>query len=290
VDNAVTASSSFPSPPERAASILPLRGSRTHAPSSVLVRARLADGLEADRVRAAVALFAEVCDETRSERGVETRWWSQPVDVRVGAAAAAASLPLGEAEAAFADLVQAGLLTAVERGHLIEADALCECPALDCFDWDVAKSELRQQGRLVGPAIAVLREVLHAADQDGVLTTTIPRLLDATLYGRTRLTQALGLLEHSGMIHRGDLPNRMVRLQLVAERDRSRSPTSPPSRATPPAPSSHRARMRLPTNAPLEIAGEPIEVAPGIVPELELGPDGRYYLWLGPVRVGPYEV
>ena len=47
--------------------------------------------------------------------------------------------------------------------------------------------------------------------------------------------------------------------------------------------------MRLPVNAPLQIGGEWVQVAPGIVPELELGADGRYYVWFGPVRVGPYE-
>jgi hypothetical protein len=287
----VSRSSSFPSPPERAASILPLRGTRSHAPSSVLVRARLVDGLEVSRIRAAVALFAELCDEARAARGPEARWWAQPVEVRVETAAAAACLSLPEAEAAIVDLVEAGLLTPAERGYLLDADVLCECPALERFDWEAARARLRDRDRLLGPATAVLREVIRAADPEGTLHTTIPRLADASLYGRTRLTQSLVVLERAGLVVRGDLPNRMVRLQLVsatadASATAERAPALP---AGPPAPSSG-GRMRLPTNAPLQIGGQPIEIAPGITPELELGADGRYYLWLGPVRVGPYDV
>jgi hypothetical protein len=47
--------------------------------------------------------------------------------------------------------------------------------------------------------------------------------------------------------------------------------------------------MRLPTNVPLQIGGVEVDLVPGIVPELELGSDGRYYVWLGPVRLGPYD-
>jgi hypothetical protein len=47
--------------------------------------------------------------------------------------------------------------------------------------------------------------------------------------------------------------------------------------------------MRLPTGVPIQVGGEPLTLAPGIVPELELSADGRYYLWLGPVRLGPYD-
>lgn len=47
--------------------------------------------------------------------------------------------------------------------------------------------------------------------------------------------------------------------------------------------------MRLPTNAPIQVGGEVLQVAPGMTPELELAEDGRYYLWIGPVRIGPYD-
>ena len=285
-------STPFPSSPERAASILPLRGSRAHAPSSVLVRARLGDGWEASRVRAAVALFAEICDTARATHGPETRWWASPVDVRVGDAAHAAALSLPEAEGALSDLEETQLLVRAERGHRIEADALCECPALESFDWDAARARLRELDQLVGPATAVLREVVRAADSEGALRTTIPRLLDATLYGRTRLTQALAVLDQAHLVERSDLANRMVRLQLLGGSASAPVPTpSAPLPRAPHAPVASRSnRMRLPTNAPIEVGGEVLQLAPGVVPELELDADGQYYLWLGPVRIGPYPI
>ncbi len=95
------------------------------------------------------------------------------------------------------------------------------------------------------------------------------------------------MLVRAGLVERRDLPNRMVRLQLVD----GVTPTAPPrplTGNTGPSPNLG-GRMRLPVNAPLQIGGERLDLAPGIVPELELGPDGRYYLWLGPVRIGPYD-
>ncbi len=202
-------------------------------------------------------------------------------------AADAALLSLIDAETALADLEAAGLLIPAERGHRIEPDALCECPALSHLDLGAARERLRGQGQLVAPATALLRELARLADERGTANTTIPRLLDAVFYGRTRLTQALSILERVGLVERRDLANRMVRLQLLG----GAAPVTPlgPSPANKGLSSSSGGRMRLPVNAHLEIAGEPVHLAPGIVPELELGPDGRYYLWLGPVRIGPYD-
>lgn len=286
----MTRPSPFPSPPDRTASILPLRGSRAQAPSSVLVRARLDDGLDAGRVRAAVAFFAEVCDTARAAHGAEARWWATSVEVRVEDAAHGAAMSLGEAEAALADLESAQLLGVAERGYRIEADTLCECPALEDFDLDAARARLREQNQLVGPATAILREIARAADREGTLHTTIPRLLDATLYGRTRLTQALSVLGQARLVERGDLSNRMVRFQLIQDPAPSQAPAPRSPRSTAPGGAALGTRMRLPTNAPIEIGGEVLHVSSGIIPELELDADGRYYLWLGPVRVGPYEI
>ena len=260
--------------------MLPLHGGRLLAPSSVLARARLGEELEPARVRAALALFAEVCDGARAAEGAEGRWWMAPLQLRLGRTADDALLSLDEAEGALADVEAAGLLVPAERGHRIEADALCECPALAVLDVDGAKARLRREGELVGPATALLREIARIADGEGVASTTVPRLVDAVMYGRTRVTQSLAVLERVALVERSDLANRMVRLRL---RDASREAPQPPR----PAPSAG-SRMRLPTNVPLEVAGVPLELAPGIVPELELGADGRYYLWLGPVRLGPY--
>ena len=265
--------------------MLPLHGGRSFAPSSVLVRARLGEELAAGRLRAAIALFAEVCDTARVANGAESRWWTTPVVLRLGRAADDALLSMDEAEAALADLEEARLLIPTERGHRIDADAQCECPALDVFDFDAAKSALRREGDLVAPATALLREIVRMADDEGVASMTIPRLLESVLYGRTRVTQSLAVLERAGVVERTDLPNRMVRLRLVEEPTRA---PSPPSRSTAPA-AAAGGRMRLPTNVPLQIAGETLQLAPGIVPELELGTDGRYYLWLGPMRLGPYD-
>lgn len=286
----MTRPSPFPSPPDRTASILPLRGSRALAPSSVLVRARLDDGLDAGRVRAAVAFFAEVCDTARAAHGAEARWWAPSIEVRVEDAAHGAALSLGEAEAALTDLESAQLLGVAERGYRIEADTLCECPALEDFDLDAARARLREQNQLVGPATAILREIARAADREGMLHTTIPRLLDATLYGRTRLTQALSVLGQARLVTRGDLSNRMVRFQLIQDPAPSQAPAPRFPHSTAPGGAALGTRMRLPTNAPIEIGGEVLHVSSGIIPELELDADGRYYLWLGPVRVGPYEI
>jgi hypothetical protein len=103
------------------------------------------------------------------------------------------------------------------------------------------------------------------------------------------VTQALGVLVELGLVNRVDLPSRMVRLELL---DASKPATSPPSPRTPTrrAPgAAATGRMQLPTNVPLQIGGVEVKLVPGIVPELELGLDGRYYVWLGPVRLGPYD-
>ncbi|HEV2147738.1 MAG TPA: hypothetical protein VGR37_10080 [Longimicrobiaceae bacterium] len=257
------------------------------------MRARLGEELEAARVRAAVAFFAAACDMARREQGAETRWWGEPAEVRVEELAREALLSLAEAEDALHDLEQAELLVAVGRGHRIEADVLCESPALGAFDLDAAKAHLHRGGQLVGPATAVLREVVRLADARGAASTTIPRLVEETLYGRTRVTQALAVLQDAGLLERRDLANRMVLLQLPV--GTAPPPPRAPARqadaggAATTATAARGGRMRLPTNAPIQIGGEVLQVAPGMTPELELGEDGRYYLWIGPVRIGPYD-
>jgi len=285
----MTQSSRFPAPPNGAASVLPLHGSRTHAPSSVLVRARLGEEVDTARARGAVGFFAEVCEGARRSQGEEARWWTAPVEIQVEEIAERGLLSLGHAEAALSDLAGAGVLTQLERGHRIEADVLCECPSLASFDLVSARERLRSEGQLVGPATAVLREIVRLADARGAATTTLDRLAEASLYGRTRVTQALGSLVELGLVSRVDLPSRMVRLELQDASQPAPSSPSPraPTRRAPGA--AAPGRMRLPTNAPLQIGGVEVELVPGVVPELELGSDGRYYVWLGPVRLGPYD-
>lgn len=277
------------------ARVVPLHGARSHAPSSLLVRARLPETLVAERIRAAVALLAEVCDGARraavSDAG---RWWTAAMYVEPAAVAADAPMTLTEAEAALADLETARLLVPLERGHRIDADVLCECPALLRFDLDVALARVRREPRRVAASVALLREVVRLADAEGAAQTTLPRLQHAVLYGRTRLTQSIGQLEALDLLRRADLPNRMVRLQLLdPERSSSTLPTpaaSPsPSASVSPGSSRSAGRMRLPAGMPLQIGGQTLEVLPGMIPELERGDDGRYYLWLGPVRIGPYD-
>ncbi|HEX8212551.1 MAG TPA: hypothetical protein VF584_20405 [Longimicrobium sp.] len=267
--------------------MLPLHGGRLLAPSTVLVRARLGEEMEAGRVRAAVAFFAEVCDAAKLTVGADARWWTVPAELRVGRMADDALLTLDEAETALADLETAQLLTPAERGYRIEADVLCECPALAAVDAGAAKARIRRGGELAGPATALLREIVRTADDQGVAATTIPRLVEAVLYGRTRVTQSLAVLERLALVERSDLPNRMVRLRLL---DGTPSPAPPAERRASTAGRAQAGtRMHLPTGVPLQVGGEPLVLAPGIVPELELGADGRYYLWLGPVRLGPYD-
>lgn len=264
--------------------VLPLHGGRAYAPSSVLARARLGDELGAARIRAAVAYLAEVGDRARAAAEGEGRWWTEPVDVDGTLVAARACLPLEDAEQARDDLTAAGLLVPAERGVRMDADVLCECPALLRFNWEGACERLRDGATLVAPTLALLREVVRLADAGGVVRTTLPRLQDAVLYGRTRLTQSLARLESAAFVERRDLPNRTVQLQL---RQGAASPPPPVSR--PPFAAPPRAgRMRLPTQAPIQIGGETLELLPGVVPELEMAEDGQFYLWIGPVRLGPY--
>jgi hypothetical protein len=241
--------------------------------------------MEAGRVRAALSFFAEVCDSAKLSAGADARWWTVPVELRVGRMADDALLTLDEAETALDDLTAALLLTPAERGYRIEPDALCECPAFAIVDMDAAKARIHRASELVGPATALLREITRIADDEGVAATTMPRLVEAVLYGRTRVTQSLAVLERLALVERSDLPNRTVRLRLL---DGTPSP-APSVERRPSAPSAPAStRMRLPTGVPLQVGGEPLALAPGIVPELELGADG-YYLWLGPVRLGPYQ-
>lgn len=260
----------------------------------MLVRARLGEELDAARIRAAVAFFSAACDAARQAQGAETRWWSPPVELRTDEVARATLLSLQEAEDALGELERTELLVPAARGHQIEADVLCECPALASFDEDDARSRLHAHGQLVAPATALLREVVRLADAGGVASTTIPRLVEETLFGRTRVTQALGVLQEAGLVERRDLANRMVRLQLlsgVASHVAPALPRSSMRRTEPPAAAAgaRGGRMRLPTGAALQVAGEALDLAPGMVPELELAEDGRYYLWIGPVRIGPYD-
>lgn len=239
------------------------------------------------RVRGALALFAEVCDAAKLSEGSDARWWTVPTEVRVGRMADVTLLSLDEAETALADLEAAQLLTPAERGYRIEADALCECPVLATMDVEAGKARIRGAGKLVSPTTALLREIVRTADEEGVAATTMPRLVEAVLYGRTRVTQSLAVLEHLSLVERSNLPNRAVRLRLV---NGTPSPAPPADRrASAAARTQAGSRMRLPTGVPLQVSGEPLVLAPGIVPELELDADGRYYLWLGPVRLGPYD-
>lgn len=282
-------SSHFPAPPNGAASVLPLHGSRTYAPSSVLVRARLGEEVDTARARGAVGFFAEVCEGARRLHGEDARWWTTPVEIQVEDIAERGLLSLSQAETALSDLDRAGVLTQLERGYRIEADVLCECPALASFDLGAARDRLHSEGHLVGPATAVLREIVRLADARGATTTTLDRLAEASLYGRTRVTQALGSLVELGLVNRVDLPSRMVRLEPL---DARQPAVSPPSLRTPAKREPGAAapgRMRLPTNVPLQIGGVEMELVAGVVPELEIGSDGRYYVWLGPVRLGPYD-
>jgi hypothetical protein len=288
VENIVSLRPVSPSLPERAATVVPLRGNRLLAPNSLFVRARMGDGTQTPEARAGVAFFSAACDRARAVHGAESRWWAQPLSFRVADIASDALLPLPEAEAAFDILRSARLLSDAERGLLVDADVLAECPSLAWFDFDQASACLRAEGRLAAPAVATLREIVRLADAEGMLATTIPHLLESLLYGRTRLTQALGVLERLGWLVRRDAPNRMVHLHLrfagassTAE-VRGSSPGSP--RVEP-----RGKRMRLPTNASLQVGGEVLELIPGVHPELEIGADGRYYVWLGPVRLGPYD-
>jgi len=267
--------------------VVPLRGNRLLAPNSVFVRARLGDEVADADARAGVALFSAACEHARAVHGPESRWWAQTVSFRVPDLAAACLLPLPEAEGAFDALLAARLLSDAERGWLLDADVLAECPCLVWFDLDAASARVREEGRLAGPAIATLRELVRLADAEGALATTIPQLLESVLYGRTRLTQALAALERLSLVTRRDAPNRMVRLQLrTAGPAPSAVPQVLPAGSTVMAPAGQR--MQLPTNAPLQIGGQPVELIPGVQPELEVGADGLFYVWLGPVRLGPY--
>jgi hypothetical protein len=252
----------------------------------VLVRARLGEEMETGRVRAALALFAEVCDTAKVAVGKDARWWTVPVELRVGRMADDALLTLDEAETALADLEAAQLLMPAERGYRIEADVLCECPALAGVDIGAAKVHIRRGGELAGPATALLREIVRTADDQGLVATTMPRLVEAVLYGRTRVTQSLAVLERLALVERSDLPNRTVGLRVL---DGAASPAPPPERRTVANSTPAGTRMRLPAGVPLQVGGEPLVLAAGMVAELELGADGRYYLWLGPVRLGPYD-
>lgn len=285
----MTQSSHLPALPNGASSVLPLHGSRTYAPSSVLVRARLGEEVDTVRARGAVGFFAEICEGARRLQGEEARWWTAPVEIQVEEIAERGLLSLGQAERALSDLERAGVLTQLERGYRLEADVLCECPALTSFNLGAARERLHSEGQFVGPATAVLREIIRLADARSVATTMLDRLAEASLYGRTRVTQALGSLVELGLVTRVDLPSRMVRLELLDASQPAVAPPSPraPVRRAPGA--AAPGRMRLPTNVPLQVGGIEMDLVPGIVPELEIGSDGRYYLWLGPVRLGPYD-
>lgn len=60
--------------------------------------------MDTGRVRAALSLFAEVCDTAKVSAGADARWWTLPVELRVGRMADDALLTLDETETALVDL------------------------------------------------------------------------------------------------------------------------------------------------------------------------------------------
>lgn len=140
---------------------------------------------------------------------------------------------LADASTGFEWLVRTGAIVGQGGGaqFLIPEDRWAPAPALATIAWPEVREHLSVQGGRLAPALAVLRalaerpEAIHASaiatvsagdaageggDQGGIGEawgkTSVAHLVNATLFGRSAILDALARLEHAGVIGRRRFP------------------------------------------------------------------------------------
>jgi hypothetical protein len=231
---------------------------------------------EADRVgvRAAVGVVFALAERARQEEGAERFWWERAILVSSADLALDLGLPVGEVRTGTELLLSSGVLRVESGGTLLlDPDVLCEQPLLAAVDWQAVRDRVGERGRL-GPCLATLRELARMAiDRKGVpgVVTQLPDVVEATLYGRSAVAQALTDLEQAGLVVRL-APGSKKGLQVSLAPAAFGAPgPSVAGRSTPngiPAPQTS-------TGFVLDIGGSTLSVPAGAHASVELDPTGR---------------
>lgn len=265
--------------PREPGSVLPIRGGRDHVPGTALVQGALGASPPREAVRAALAVVFAVAERARRDTGGERFWWETAVRVSAAEVAAEMGILASEARDGMELLRDAGVVRdgGAGEGVQLDPDVLCEQPLLAAIDWPGVRTRLEGERR-IGPALAVLRELGRlgsARGADAPVATHLPELVDATLYGRSAVAQALQDLERAGLVERaGARGGRGARLRITRRalgegagapaapaRDRDEDAARPPLAA--PA-----------TGFVLEVGGASLEVPPGARVSVESDPGG----------------
>ncbi len=153
--------------------------------------------------------------------------WEQAVGIDGAQLAQRMGASLAEGATGLDWLVQTGAMVAQGGGgaqFLIPDDLWTPAPALAAIAWPEVRDQLRSHGGRLAPALAVLRalaerpEAIRAAcetnddasDEADIAEawgkTSVAHLVNATLFGRSAVLDALGRLEATGVIARRRFP------------------------------------------------------------------------------------
>jgi hypothetical protein len=266
-------------------------------PGSVLVRGALDGQLDAAVVRAAVAACSWIAEQARLTGASGRFWWEAALAVPAARMAAEMGLGPSEAEAGLRALEEARvLLRDPEDRFRVSPDVLCEHPVLASIGWAAVRAAVRRQGGRLGPAIAVLREIarLGPADRaDAGVVLALTELVDATLYGKSAVSQALADLEASALIRRLPSPGRRaLHLGLTPA---VVGQSAPAETSAAPAESTPRTGFTVPQGVPIRLGGAAsmpapeglvVEVGAGVRIRVERDDDGQEVCRIGPLVIG----
>lgn len=246
----------------------------------MLIQSALGASAERSVVRAAVAAVNAVCERARALGGPERFWWETAVSVGPAEIAADMGILASEAEAGMAMLRDAGVLRPDGEGEgsvRVDPDVLCDQPLLAAVNWSGVRARIGSEGRL-GPALATLREVARlgsARGPEALVATNLAELVDATLYGRSAVSQALQDLERLSLLEKGGQPTQRG-LRLRVSRVALGQVPEPGRRQADPS----GAGAALPTPGPaagfvLQLGGATLDVPSGAQVTVERDPTGR---------------
>jgi len=268
-------------------------------PGSVLVRGALGDGHDPGAIRAAVGVCFWVMERARSVEHGGRLWWQRAVAVPASRIAAEMGVGAAEVVGGLAALGAAEVLVPGDHDRMcLQAEVLCEHPALAAIQWGAVRKAIRAHGGRLGPALAVLREVVRLGPSErrgGGAVLRLTELVEATLYGRSAVSQALAELEVVGMLERLESGGRRA-LHLGPGRSAFEANISSavPDRVGPHA--SGNAGLTVPAGTPLRFAGAPalpapdgliVEIGDGVRIRVEKDADGQDVCRVGPLVIGP---
>jgi DNA-binding MarR family transcriptional regulator len=204
--------------------VVPLHGERSLVPSPVRVRGRL-EGEAREVVRAGVAVALALAErEEVAPAAAAWRGWEAPVALEAAVLAERTGLSPADVEGALTALLAAGVLQrepgAMERAA-IDAAVLAPLPSLAETAWSAVRDRLRDRSGSWAVPLALYAELLlqggaPAGAPGRWVQCSVATLAEATAYGRTAITQSLGVLDDAGLLERAPQPaRRALRLRLL---------------------------------------------------------------------------